>query len=500
MKEKFVVILVFQLSSYIITFLANYILALNLDVALMGIWAYVGSFINIGFMFFDIGFSLIHYQYSGKPDFKEYFGTFFTIKVILLFLNIGLTLILITAFQLWNTIYINYILIMLFSWSFIRFTNVFIYNLKSKKKIIKSEIPQFIISSLNSLTVIFLALNISLINDPVLFLSYISFTFNTVLFFVILFVSRKNIILNKPRKDLAMKYLKDTKPLIIYSVLSVIGLNIGNLIIFSSFGEQTLAYFNLVNTYVFNLLKVITISLGEVFMVYFAQYFQKKDFKMIKSMTYSIEKYLSILFLIIAILVFTNGELIFRLFLPNYLNSVPILYFLILVPYCSAITSPYIRQMRVGERQKEGAIFDTFSLILKIFLLIVLIPNKILFFPGLGLGVWGYCIVIIIQWIIGVIGYRIFSKKYFNIRYQKRIFKHLAIAFLIVIASLLIKNTILVLLIENAYLLLITSSLIGISLFLGALYLIKELKTEDIKFFKGLINLKNYYKSFRDEL
>jgi O-antigen/teichoic acid export membrane protein len=499
MKEKFMGILVLQFSAFFINFFSTYLLFLNIDVSIMGSWAFVVSNINIGFMFYDLGFTIIHYKYSSRENFEDYFGTFLTIKLFLLILNSLFTMALITALGLWASKYIPYLLIIFFSMFFSKIAYVFIYNLKSKKKLFRSQIPIFILSSLNGMTIGYLALNLDLFKDPLLFLSGTQLFYNFLLFILIILLSKKSVKITKPRKDIAKCYYKDAKYLILYSILLIIGSNIGNLIVFSSFGEETLGYFNLVNTYLFKILGVITLSLGEVFYVYFAVSFKKKNFREIKSMIYSIEKYSSILFLGIAIITFVNGDLLIRLFLPNYLNSVPILYALILIPYCSAITSPYARQMRIGGKQKEAALFDSLTLTLKIILLFILIPPNIFHIPSFGLGIWGYTIAIIIQWIFAVIGYRVFSKKYFNIPYQKSILKHLIFAMSIIIISLWIKNTILSKIVTNLYLLLIFSTLFSLGLFVLLLYFTKELGKEDVKFFKSLLNIKNYYQSFREE-
>ncbi len=499
MKEKFMGVLVLQFSAYFFNFFSIYLLVLNLDIAIMGSWAFVVSTINIGFMFYDLGFTLIHYKYSGREDFEDYFGTFFTIKLFLLILNFLFTLALITILGLWTSNYISYILIFLFSMFLSKLAYVFLTNLKSKKKIFRSQIPVFIQSSLNSITIVYLALNLNLFKDPLLFLSVTHLFYNFLLFVLLILLSKKSVKIIKPRKDIAKSYYNDAKFLIIYSILLIVGSNIGNLIVFSSFGEETLGYFNLINTYFFSMLGVITLSLGEVFLVYFADFFEKRNFMEIKSMIYSIEKYSSILFLGIVIITFVNGELIMRLFLPNYLNSVPILYALILIPYCNAITSPYARQMRIGGKQKEAALFDSLNLTLKIILLFILIPPNIFFFPSFGLGIWGYAIAIIISWIFGVIGYRVLSKKYFNMPYQKSILKHLMIALLIIVISQWIKNTILSKIVTNLYLLLIISTLFALGLYVLLLCFTKELGKKDIKFFKSLLNIKNYYQSFREE-
>lgn len=499
MKEKFIISLILQLSSHLISIFASYLLLLNMDVGLMGIWAYLASVLNLGFLFFDLGFNTIHFQYSGKTNYNEYFGTFFTIKIFLISINICTTLLLITIFQLWNSSYIIYILILFFSWIIIKFTDVFKRNLKSKKKIFKSEVPSFVIIFGQNIATIYLALNLSSINDPLLFLSIITLIFNSLLIIVIIIISKNDLKIVKPRKKFALSYLKDTKPLIISSILHVLGVNLGNLIIYYTLGEISLAYFNIINSYIIAILLLISGSIVDLYLVYYSQFFEKNDIKSIQEITHIIEKYSSIFFLSIIIIVFLNGELIFSLFLSNYMNSLPILYILIFIPFLSGISRPYARHMISGKRQKQSAIFDTFNLSLKLILLFILIPQEFLFFRGLGLGVIGYAIVLVIPWILISIVYRIFSKKYFNINSQKNIILHILIAIVSLGVVFILKVAIFNSLFQDDLLLLIISSFVVIGIFFGILFIFRELKKKDILYFLELFKIQIYVKSMKEE-
>lgn len=122
MKEKFIISIIFQFTSHLFYLIGSYFLALTLDVELMGIWALICSMVNFGFILADLGVDSIHYQYSGKSDFKDYFGTYFVIRILILLLNIIISIILMIIFQLLNTIYFQYLLILLIAK--IIFTNI----------------------------------------------------------------------------------------------------------------------------------------------------------------------------------------------------------------------------------------------------------------------------------------------------------------------------------------------------------------------------------------
>ena len=465
----------------------------------MGVYAFIISLLNFGFMFFDMGLDSIHYQYSSKPNFSDFFGTFFAIKLLLLLVNICFTLFIITLLQLWNQEFIEYILIFLSTIIIKKLIDVFIRNLKSKKKIFKSEIPVFFLNTIYNILIIYLILNVSSIQDPLLYLSLSNLIVQILLLLSIIIISKENLRIKKPSKIIALNYVKDAKPLIFFSILYVITEYMGNLLLFYFFGSEVLAYFTIVNSTIIASLLIISNSISDIYQIYYSECFEKNDTYSIQKTTHIIEKYSSILYLSIIIIILLNAELILSIFLPNYMKSLPILYILIFIPYIFGISLPYVRQMVSGKKQKELAIFDTFNRCFMFILLIILIPKKILFFSGFGLGVLGYAFVLIINRILISIACRIFSKKFFNIKSQKNIVLHLLFASFCLIFMIWIKNTFLNILIQNQLILLFVTSVLALGIFLGELFIFKELKKEDIRFFLELLNFKRYLKSLKEE-
>jgi len=247
------------------------------------------------------------------------------------------------------------------------------------------------------------------------------------------------------------------------------------------------------------MLLLISRSITDIYQVQYAHYFEKGDIESIQETTHTIEKYSSIFFLLIIILVLTNGTLIFSIFLPRYVDSVPILHILIFVPFLSAISLPYTRQMVSGKRQKVQAIFDTINRLIRLLLILILIPGKALFLNGLDLGATGYAISILLYWIFISVGYRILTFKYFGVKPQKNIVIHFLISILVIIIMIFLKDCVLSIFFAQDFLLLLLSSGISVGIFLFILFILRELKKEDLRFLLDLLKLKNYSKSFKDE-
>ncbi len=499
MKEKFVVSLTTNIVSYVVFILAGYLLALNLEINLIGIWVLVNSIVNLGFLFVDVGFETIHYQYTGDEKGVEYFGTFVAIKLLLIFANIIITLIIIAALHLIGTIFAIYLSLLMFSKILFSITNIFVINLKTRIKVFKVEIPTSIIGIGKSLSTIFLIFFLSTIPDPIFYLSSAILIFEFIYLILILILSKNEFKITKPKKELAYKYLKDAKPLIIFSVISVISTNLGNLILDYSCGHETLGYFSIVNVYIIPLLLIISGSLITVYLPLFSKHFERNNLASIKKIIYIIESYSSIIFLAIIIFIFLNGELIFLIFIPKYLNSLPYLYIMIFIPYLVGISRPYGYQILSGKKQTTISINNSIISILIIILSIILIPKEIFGITTLGLGAIGYAIALTIPWILWTFLNRYHTNKYFKIKPQKNLLLHIPIAFLAFLISFFIKIIVLEVLFQSYFLLLLASTIILIGIFLVLLFFFRELRKDDIVFFLELLKLGNYKESFKKE-
>ncbi len=502
MKEKFIVSVVSQLVSSIVFTFAFYLLFLNLDKPSLGIWALLNSIINLGFLFINIGLDVIHYQYSGKINYADYFGTFLIIKLFVLLINvvISISLIIIISFtKFWVSDFLVLLGFLLLSKILFNIANVFFINLKSRLKIFKSEIPAFIITIGKSVSLLFVSLNISYFSEPLLFICVSIFIFDLLYLILILVFSKNEYKINKPRKDLVLLYLKDAKPLFFFSITLVLATNLGNLILDYSFGHESLANFSFINTYVIQILLVLSSSIITIYLPLFSKFFESGDIETIKRITYLIEKYSSIIFLSIIIIVLINGDLIIHIFLPQYVETIPILYIMVFIPFFLSITQPYSYHFIAGKNQKINAYINSLTRTLIIVLMIFLIPTRLFFLYALGWGEIGYAIAQTLPWIIWVFVNRYYSFKIYNISPQKSIVLHVSIASGSFLISYFIRYLILEKIILNHILILIISSTVSLGTFFGFLFVFRELKREDLRFLLQLANLKSYRDSLKKE-
>ncbi|MHA1272221.1 MAG: lipopolysaccharide biosynthesis protein [Promethearchaeota archaeon] len=499
MKEKFFLSFTLNILSNLMYLISGYLLALNLEVALLGLWVFLNSLVNLGFLFMDVGFDIIHYQYSGKKEFAKYFSTYFSLKLILLIFNVLFSLLLLFIFNFWiSFMFLIFFLILLISKMFYYLSNIFLVHLRANLKIFKAETPSFIIISLKSFIIIILALNLSIIENPVLFLCYNNLFFDILLILIIVSLSKKEIKFYKPNLKYMRSYINDAKPLTLYSIILVISTYLGDVILDYSFGHETLAFFSIVNGYIIPVLLLISGSIITIYFSLFSKYQEEKNINSITQITRVLEKYYSIIFLFLIIFVFLNGNEMFEIFLPQYISSVPILYILIFIPYIVGISRPYPYILISGKKQGLNAKISTINSLSIIFLMIILIPEKLFLLPGFGLGAIGYALAQTLPWILWSILNRYHVYKYFGIKMNGNLFIHVLMAIATFFTSYFIKQVIRPYIME-LYSLVIISSCMELIIFLILLFVFKQLNKDDIKLFMELIKLKIYMTSFKDE-
>ena len=184
MKEKFAVSIVFKIVSQIFLTIANYFLFLNLNVDLMGLFFLLISIVDFFFAFFDLGTTVIHFQYSTRSNFDEFFSSFLIIRMILLAGSIIYSILLSSVFNLWSQEYSSLMIALIFAKIFTLSSYIFLENLRAKKKFLRYEIPVFLIGCLkSSLYIIFSYTLLDGLND-LMNLILINF-FSSLLLFII---------------------------------------------------------------------------------------------------------------------------------------------------------------------------------------------------------------------------------------------------------------------------------------------------------------------------
>ena len=498
MKEKIVIRVISRLSQTLLNLLVSYFILLKLNVEYIGIIAFSVSFIGIFTLFINLGFNSIYIKHNSDENQADFFSVYLLVNTLLSIANFAPLFIFIFLVN-FKDLVLNYLLLKTFSTLINVLINPLIINLESRLKYIKVEIINFVSQLLYNFLQIYLILNIENIWDPLIFLGQINIFISIIQTIFILLISKGELKFGKIQPNILKTFLRETRPLILSTVIGNSISHLGNLLIDFSFGHEALAYFYFVQNYIIQVLLLISMQIHQIFFTYLPKKFKEKKYNEIQDLLNLVERLSSLFFIPIILIVFLNGELIFEIFLPKYQNSINFLHILIFIPYLAGITRTYSASIIPSGNQKFYANLSIVKSLIFIFFILILIPSEFFSIKMMGLGGIGLAIILLTSWIIDTIVLRIFLYKKFRISSNYKLFFHLLIGFISFILTKIIVNKIFPFGLNN-FLLILFSTLIAIGIFLLGLIPIKEIKKSDFKLILALLRISNYKISLANEL
>jgi O-antigen/teichoic acid export membrane protein len=495
MKEKIAIRFVIQSLIQLSSAISSYFILRNLEVSLFGIQGSVLTTISFFSVVFYIGIDIVYLQYSDDEHFDDMFSSFFLIKTGLAFLNF---VPLIIYMLIGNFAYTDYFIIMIIATLFLRYGDLFCLHLRSKLKIIKGEIVEFASGFGLSLFRLIFAFNINSFENPLLVLGLITFFFYFLKLVLSLFMARKDFRFSKPNFTHTKNLIKATLPLTFSTMIIILTDNIGNFIINLSYSSEEFAYYYAINSYIIVLLTGLSLSVASIYQIYYTKWLNRNENDKIENFTFMIEKYSTILYLLIIIGVFIVGELFLQVLLPNYLPGLRYLYILCFLPLLSGVNRPYVKLLYAARKQKLLAKYYIFSRLGYLLVVLALIPPSIGNVSLFGLGAIGMSFLQIGINAIDYVFYRKFCKTHLNVKYNWDFIKILILGLIpILFHQLVLKH--LISFDSSPWIGVVINFIIASGIFLGVLVLSKRITLKDYKLVKQLVNIKNYKASLNEE-
>lgn len=498
MKEKFF----FKISINILTQVYNivifYFLALSLDNVLIGVIGYTHSLIGFVLMITSVGLELIYLQHNADQNFKQHFSILFllkTIKVLIAYIP----LLIFVFFGYHDSETLSFMLLTILAYIITSFSNVFNLNLESRQKMIKTSLILLLNQFMKNTMIIIIILNLKHISNPLYSISLVYIVSALFHLAITLIFSIKEFKFYKIDKVILKTYLKSFKPYILYFLMSGFINQFGKILLDLNYGHAELALFYVVEANIIAIFLIISTQISNLFYSYLPKEFENKNFKTIKVITHTTEKYASIIFLSIILVVQMNSEKFFNLLLPSYANAAIYLKILIFMPYFVGITQPYSSHLIPSKNEKLFSNYFVIKSAVWVLLMLFIVPSNALFIPSLGFGGVGLSFLIVLGLFFDVFIYRYFSNR-IGIPSNRNILSHIIFAMISFIIVQILFNFILVNLIQNEIIYILLSSLTLIGLFFLQLILFKELNKKDKTFFVNLFKVSSYRESFLEEI
>ena len=498
MKEKLVFLIITSLFSNFLSIGVSFYLFTVLEVGLAGIIAFSTSLIGFFTLYLDLGLGSIYLQKNAEEDYKEYFTIYFFYKSILIIATFLPLFFIIFLLDLDNLEF-QFLILKAISSIFDSMAIIWSNKLLGNKKILKMSIANLSTNLVRNGLIILIVLNYNSIKDPLVMIGLIYIIISCVSLAIFLIISKGEFQFKKMQKEKLIKFIKATRPLLISSILGVVVVNGGYLILDLSTNHDILAYYYFVDYYIINILLLISRQIRTILITIFPKEFKQKNLKEIEQITHLSERYSSIFFLSIILFVFFNAEILFQLLLPKYMESLQYVYILIFVPYFAGLVKPYASHLLPAQKQSTYSYYLLSKQILNSILILIVVPSYFFSIRMLGGGAIGLAFITVVLWGIDIPFFRIFSNK-LGISWNKRIFIHMFLAGIAFITTKFIIFLFNNIFLSNYIIYISLTSLISIGIFIFGLILCKELKMEDVKFFINLLKLKNYTRSFKEEL
>jgi len=493
----------------------------------LGIIGFAMSFLAIFNIVADLGFSQAHIKrISEGKDLGECIGTYITIKLILVGLMV--TIVFISLF-IWKTVFQggfhdatteSTVLVFLLYFIFINLSNIPINTFTGTREIAKRQIPGIIgrITKIPLIIlVVFAGVSVAGISPAFVWPDFLyplqkfisnhaigslamTYVFDIIVVFVIGMWLLRKYPIKKPNLDVFKSYFSFALPIMIFSVINVISLNIDKIMIGYFWTSVEVGYYFTIQQ-VLQIITVFYIAVSVVLLPTISKFHSNNNLGKIKKTMHLAERYISMIMIPPIIVVIVLAKPVINIMLDStFLPASTVLITLSIYFFIFSINRPY-GSLISGINRPEVAT--------KIGILIcfVNIPLNFLFIPQNGLlssfginGPTGAALATVISTFVGFFGLRIAAKKLTGAKiFQTHTPRH-------IIAGLIMGLIIYLIAYETNifpnvywYILLMYAGF-GLGIYLGILYLLKEFNKKDLKFYLDLIHPKEMLKYISSEL
>jgi O-antigen/teichoic acid export membrane protein len=301
----------------------------------------------------------------------------------------------------------------------------------------------------------------------------------------------------KPSRELGKSYLSFALPMFLYSIIATITANIDKLMIGYFWTATEVGYYISLQQ-ILQIILVISVGFNTVLFPAYSGYYANKDFEKINRTTRTAERYISMVTIpaVIVVIVFVNPVISIMLnsaFLPASSTLIVLTIYALLASLMAPFYSLIIGVNRPGIYAKIGLGISFINIAL-----------NILFIPQWGLlssfrinGPLGAAVAMVLSNAVGFVWIRFSAKKLTGIHFlQSHTPRHILAG--VIMGGILYYFSQFLPLIRWYHLLLFSG--VGLMIYLGTLFIIREFTKKDLHFFLDLLNPREMFRYMRSEL
>lgn len=497
LKSKAVISIASKFIIYVIGFFSSVIVARLMGPEPLGVLSTSQAFVNIFGVFGGLGFGMAHFKrVSEGMDLGKCNGTFFTIRLVLSFLMLGI-IVFVYYLIYWTSgefilkrEYLPFFWIVVVAFTIGNIESSIQSTFTARLEVTKNNIILISKKLLNTLLKVLVAIS----GLTVIYLAWSYFT--TVVFGILLSIwfFRKY-----PIKKFDWKTFKSywvfAAPITIVQFLDHGAMYVDKVFLTYFVNETQTGFYSVAQSFT-NILLMVSVMFINLLVPVFSKIYAKAEYHSAENLVHKTYRIISLLITPIVIFIFVFSEnIIFLFYGSEFEPSIILLQVLILQIYFNFLLQPFSSLLIGSDKPKLVAKLGGISAGSNMILNLILIPDMFLGINMLGLGAKGAAIALLISVFIRFFLFRYFSFSQLKIRFNFHITLHLAFGFGIVVLAFLLKN---VTGMSNLLTILIGGSFIFI-LYYSSLWLIKEFDRNDVLYFLELVNFKNTTDTMKSE-
>lgn len=493
-------VLIFGVSSigYILGFIALIFVARYMGPIPLGIIGFGMGFVGLFSFITYLGYDVAHLKrVSEGKDLDRCIGTYLTVKIVLAAVTIAVV---VGTTFIWKLIFHGefesstheiVLYILLISVVISNLASVMLQTFAARKETAKQQMPLLtgrIVQALSRIFVAVMSLSVFILAGAYVLGAIVTFVFALFLF--------RGYPIGRPNKEYFKGYSMFAIPMMMGVMGGAILMNMDKVMIQSFLGTEEVGYYFTVESLI-----LFTMFIGKgvatLLLPTISSYSTKSNFEEVRRITSLAERYLSMIISPVLAFTFLFSRPIIFIFLgdaftPAYL----VLSIFSIVMWIRITIVPFSSQ--VMGLDKPSIIGKTFILIviINVCLNLLLIPKKLMGINLIGLGIEGAAIATLFAYLVQMIIYRIAVYRLTKTKPYSRVLLHLFATGGTCVFLYFIGTKISV----YEWYWLFGLALIGIGIYFGLLYLMREFTKEDFNFFKRTLSPKKMVEYVSSEI
>ena len=494
----------------------------------LGVIGFAMSFLAIFNILADLGFSRAHVKrISEGKDLGTCIGTFASIKIVLI--GFMVTTVFVAIF-IWKSVLNggfsdstteSVIIVFVLYYIFYDLGRIATFTFEGRKEIVKRQIMQMFEGVKTPFMILVAIAGVAIIGigippavnwpqflqplqhflaDHAIGSMAMTYVFAAMASFFVGMCFLRKYPFKKPSFELFKSYFSFALPIMLFSVIGVISVNIDKIMIGYFWTATEVGYYFTVQQ-ILQLIMILYIAVNTVLFPTISEYHTNKKFEKIKQTTHLAERYISMVMIppVVMIIIFVTP--VINIMLSSaFLPAAPVLVTLAVYTFIFSLNRPY--GSLISGMNRPGL-----SVKIGLAMCAVNIPLNYLFIPKDGLlspfginGPTGAAIATVISVLVGFFGLRIAAKKLIEIKLlQSHSPRHIVAGLIMGIVLYFLAFRTLLFPVIHLYHLLMFAGL-GLSIYLGILFVLKEFKKQDLDFFLNILRPKEMVKYVSSEL